>query len=140
MKILIVDDEEMSLEILDYNLKNEGYTVYTSTNGEEALKIVKTKKLDLIISDIMMPYKSGIELLDIIKNNLDKPIPFILTSAINEDEITAKSFELGANDFIIKPINFNELLPKIKRILQFKETKANWEYKSSIDSGESISY
>ena len=101
MKILIVEDEEMSLKALEHKLSKKGYTVYTATNGEEALKTAKTRGLDLIISDIMMPYKSGIELLDIVRNNLDYSIPFILTTSINEAEITAKSFELGASDFII---------------------------------------
>ncbi|MBL4656090.1 MAG: response regulator transcription factor [Bacteroidia bacterium] len=120
MKILIVEDEEMSLKALEHKLSKKGYTVYTATNGEEALKTAKTRGLDLIISDIMMPYKSGIELLDIVRNNLDYSIPFILTTSINEAEITAKSFELGASDFIIKPINFNELFLRIERLLRDK--------------------
>ncbi len=116
MKILVVDDEEMAIKMIELQLKRENYEVLTSTDGREAIDIIKNEQPDVVISDIMMPYMSGLELLEIVKTE-NKKIPVILISSLDEVEVIQTSVDMGADDFIIKPINMEELSLRLKRIL-----------------------
>ena len=101
IKILLVDDEPDILEIVGYNLKNEGYKVFTSTNGIEAVKSAKKIMPDLILLDIMMPEMDGIEACEKIRTikNLENTLIAFLT-ARNEDYSKVAGFDAGADDYI----------------------------------------
>jgi DNA-binding response OmpR family regulator len=116
MKILIVDDEEMAIKMIELELKRNNYEVLTSTDGREAIEKIKSEQPDLVISDIMMPFMSGLELLELIKSD-SKKTPVILISALDEFEVVQTAVDMGADDFIIKPINMEELSIRIKRVL-----------------------
>ena len=118
-KILLVDDEPDILEIVSYNLKNEGYQVYTAENGEEAIKKAKKKKPDLVILDVMMPVMDGIEACEKMRKmpELDKTIITFLT-ARGEDYSMIAGFDAGADDYITKPVKPRVLVSKVKSLLR----------------------
>ncbi|WP_292890061.1 response regulator transcription factor [Nonlabens sp.] len=124
-KILLVDDEPDILEIVGYNLKNEGYQVYTAENGEEALKKAKKKRPDLIILDVMMPVMDGIEACEKMRKlpELDGTIITFLT-ARGEDYSMIAGFDVGADDYITKPVKPRVLVSKVKSLLRRRENEA----------------
>jgi two-component system alkaline phosphatase synthesis response regulator PhoP len=123
--ILLVDDEPDILEILSYNLTNEGYHVETANNGSKAVKIAKKIKPQLIILDVMMPEMDGIEACEQLRKvkTLDDTVITFLT-ARGEDYSQVAGFEAGADDYITKPIKPKVLVSKVKALLRrFKSDK-----------------
>lgn len=117
-KILLVDDEVDILEFLKYNLEQEDFDVLVSTNGKDALKMI-LQNPDLIVLDIMMPGMDGFELYQQIKSDKksqDIPIIFLTAKSGETDEI--KGLDLGANDYIQKPISPKKLIARIKSNLR----------------------
>jgi len=115
MKILVVDDDKMILEAITHSLTSEGYEVITATNGLQALEMAQNKKLDLIISDIMMPDLSGLSMLSMLKQFYFNKIPVIIISSLDKSDVILSSLGLGADDFMAKPINFKELSIRVKK-------------------------
>ncbi|MCF6214196.1 MAG: response regulator transcription factor [Flavobacteriaceae bacterium] len=119
IKILLVDDEPDILEIVSYNLKNEGYQIMTASNGLEAIQIAKKKLPHLILLDVMMPEMDGIEAcekLREIKGLEDVIIAFF--TARGEDYSQMAGFEAGADDYITKPVKPKVLVSKVKALLR----------------------
>lgn len=118
-KILIVDDEPDILEFLTYNLKKENYDVYTSSNGNDALKKALEVKPDLILLDVMMPGMDGIETCEQMRNSNElKNVIIAFLTARNEDYSQIAGFEAGADDYISKPIKPKVLVSRIKALLK----------------------
>lgn len=119
IKILLVDDEPDILEIVGYNLKNEGYQVFTAKNGAEGVKIAKKVVPHLILLDIMMPEMDGIEACEKIRkiNTLENVIISFLT-ARGEDYSQVAGFDAGADDYITKPVKPKVLVSKVKSLLR----------------------
>lgn len=119
IKILLVDDEPDILEIVGYNLKNEGYKIYTAKNGIEAVEKAKKHTPHLIILDIMMPEMDGIEACEKIRatKGLENVLITFFT-ARNEDYSQMAGFDVGADDYITKPIKPKVLISKIKALLR----------------------
>lgn len=127
IKILLVDDEPDILEIVGYNLKNEGYNVYTAVNGLKAIEKAIKHKPHLILLDIMMPEMDGIEACEKIRNTegLENTIISFLT-ARGEDYSQVAGFDAGADDYITKPVKPKILVSKVKSLLRrVKENNAN---------------
>jgi len=124
IKILLVDDEPDILEIVGYNLKNEGYQVHTANNGNEALKAAKKIVPHLILLDIMMPEMDGIEACEKIRKikSLENILIAFLT-ARNEDYSQVAGFDAGADDYITKPIKPKLLISKVKSLLRRLKTE-----------------
>ncbi len=126
--ILIVDDEPDILEFLSYNLKKEGYKVFTAANGEEGVLLTQQIQPSLIILDVMMPKMDGIEVCQVIRKDLhlNQPIITFLTSRA-EDYAQIAGFEAGADDYITKPIRPRLLLSKVESLLRrlHKSTSLN---------------
>jgi two-component system alkaline phosphatase synthesis response regulator PhoP len=125
-KILLVDDEKDILEFLSYNLRKEGYQVFTARNGKDGIRIAMDEQPHLIILDIMMPKMDGIETCTEIKNlpGLSNIIIVFLT-ARGEDYSQIAGFEAGADDYITKPIKPKVLVSRIKALLRrYKEPDA----------------
>jgi two-component system alkaline phosphatase synthesis response regulator PhoP len=125
IKILLVDDEPDILEIVGYNLSQEGYTIFTANNGMEAIKEAKKHIPHLIILDIMMPLMDGVEACKKIRKipSLSETMITFLT-ARGEDYSQLAGFEAGADDFITKPIKPKILVSKVKALLRrFKDKK-----------------
>ncbi len=128
-KILLVDDEPDILEIVGYNLKQEGYQIFTAANGKEAIVKAKKELPDLIIMDVMMPEMDGMEACENIRKipELSNVIITFLT-ARSEDYSQVAGFDAGADDYIAKPIKPKLLVSKVKALLRrLKETEQNSE-------------
>jgi len=118
MNLLVVDDDLIILEAMKNFLEKEGLEVTTTADADEGLKVLQDgeKSIDLVISDIMMPYKSGIELLTEIRE-ITTEIPIIIVSALDRREVLEVAFTLGAEDFVKKPINMDELIIRVNKAL-----------------------
>ena len=118
-KILLIDDEQDILEILSYNLKKEGYQVYTANNGNEGIAKAKEIIPDLILLDVMMPEKDGIETCQEMRQikELQKTL-IVFLSARSEEFSQLAGFDAGANDYIVKIIKPKVLISKVNALLQ----------------------
>ncbi len=132
-KILIVDDEQDILEFLSYNLKKEGYQVFTAANGDEAISIAKKEMPHLVLLDVMMPGLDGIEVCRELRaaTGMDELIIAFLT-ARSEDYSHIAGFDAGADDYINKPIKPRVLLSRIKALLRRSPGEKGSE---SVDMG-----
>lgn len=121
VKILLVDDEPDILEFIGYNLKKEDYTVFYAKNGVEAIQMAKKEIPDLIILDIMMPGMDGIETCrEIRESDGLKDVLIIFLTARNEDYSQIAGFDVGADDFISKPVRPRVLISRIRAVLRRK--------------------
>ncbi len=133
VKVLLVDDEPDILEILSHNLQNAGYMVSTASSGNEALIKIQDHKFDLIVLDVMMPSKDGIETCREIRNmseNQDVLITFL--TARGEEYSEVAGFDAGADDYITKPIKPRAFLSRINALLKRKHRK---DINTIIDTG-----
>lgn len=121
-KILIVEDEEKLSEVMALYLKKESYDVQCANDGEAAEEIIGNNEFDLIILDIMMPKKDGWSLLRKIKSKGNTPV--ILTTARGEEEDRVFGLELGADDYMVKPISMRELILRVGLRINNKSSKA----------------
>lgn len=120
-KILVVDDEKDIVEVLKYNLTKEGYEVLTAHSGKQALQ--KASNSDLIILDVMMPELDGIEVCKRLKSNPETArIPVVFLTAKNTEIDEVLGLEIGAEDYIVKPVSIRKLLARIKTILRREHT------------------
>lgn len=118
-KILLVDDEPDILEFISYNLNKEGFEVFTSSNGKDAIKIAIDKKPALIILDVMMPDLDGIETCRVIRETAElKEVLIAFLTARNEDYSQIAGFDAGADDYINKPIKPRVLVSRVKALLR----------------------
>jgi two-component system alkaline phosphatase synthesis response regulator PhoP len=118
-KILLVDDEPDILEFLSYNLKKEGYAVFTANNGKEAITVAKKENPHLIILDVMMPDMDGIETCREIRESTGlKDVMIAFLTARSEDYSQIAGFDVGADDYINKPIKPRVLISRIKALLR----------------------
>lgn len=117
MKILIAEDDEMMLKTIEFRLLKEGYEVISCSDGKEALNKIISENPDLIISDIMMPFVTGLDIVNKVKIELKLNIPIIILSAVGLEKTVLEAFNLGADDFISKPFSPHELMVRIKRLL-----------------------
>lgn len=119
-RVLLADDDQLLASLLNFRLKKSGYEVHHSSNGKEVKEYLKTEMPDIIVSDIMMPYFSGIELIDFVRNELKSNVPIIIISSAGNEQNVLSAFELGANDFITKPVSPTELLVRVAREINKK--------------------
>ncbi|ULQ52503.1 response regulator [Flavihumibacter fluvii] len=125
-KILIADDEPDILEIIQYNLQGEGYEVYTARDGDEALMRAKQVKPDLIILDIMMPKKTGVEVCEILRTQPQfKDTLIIFLTALSDESSQLKGLDTGADDYVNKPISPKLLLSRVNALFRRIKKKEN---------------
>ena len=118
-KILIADDEPDILEILKFNLEKEGYTVLTATNGDEAVQKALASKPDLVVLDIMMPGKTGVEACEILRSQPSmKDTLIMFLTALSDEATQIKGLATGADDYITKPISPQVFISKVSSILR----------------------
>lgn len=115
MKILVVEDSGLSVKIIEQTLKKTNHTITIAKNGSEAIEKIKTDVPDLILTDVMMPYVSGLELIKWVKDTYQDAIRIIVLTSLGNEDIVIESFTLGADDFIAKPFQAEDLLKRIER-------------------------
>jgi two-component system alkaline phosphatase synthesis response regulator PhoP len=117
--ILIADDENDILEILGYNLNREGYRVLEARDGNQALDMARQHHPDLIILDVMMPYKTGVEVCDILRSQADfKDTLIIMLTALSDEGSQIRGFESGADDYINKPVSPKVLVSRVNALFR----------------------
>ena len=116
MKILVVDDEALLVKGIRFNLQNDGYEVVTGSNGLEAVELVKSEDVDLVVLDIMMPEMDGLTACSKIREFSD--VPIILLTAKTDDMDKLMGFDNGADDYLTKPFNILELKARIRALLR----------------------
>ncbi|WP_052345155.1 response regulator [Alkaliflexus imshenetskii] len=144
IQILVVDDNQENLKLVGNFLKEKGYKIALSTDGENALKILNNNRIDLILLDIMMPGMDGFELCAKIKAENDlKNIPVIFLTARTDTDDIVKGFELGGVDYLTKPFRKEELYVRVNNHIQLKllrdlHEKYLKEYKESRNTALSM--
>ena len=117
--ILVVDDERDLLDLIEYNLKKEGFKVLKAENGEEGIRKAKEHKPDLILLDIMMPKMDGLEAVEIMRKDDDlKKTPIIFLTARSDEKTEIDGLNKGGDDYITKPISTTKLVSRIKAVLR----------------------
>ncbi|MBN2178706.1 MAG: phosphate regulon transcriptional regulator PhoB [Deltaproteobacteria bacterium] len=135
-KILIVDDEKDIVDLISYNLEKEGFSTIKAYDGEWALTLVKEKKPDLMILDLMLPGIQGIDVCKLIRGSQEmSDLPIIMLTAKGDESDRILGLELGADDYITKPFSVRELIARVRTILRRteerkeRETKEPFSYK-----------
>ena len=117
-KIVLAEDNSTLSLLLKFRLEKEGYKLLIAADGKEAVDLIEEHNPELILTDIMMPFISGLEVISHVRNKLNKQTPIIVFSAAGQEEMVLKAFNLGANDFMGKPFSPNELVIRVKRLLR----------------------
>ena len=115
-RILTVDDEPRYLRLLEANLKTEGYTVVTASDGLQALEVFSAQPVDLVLLDIMMPRLDGFGTCQRIREFSN--VPIIMLTAKGEEQDRVKGLDLGADDYLVKPFSATELLARVRAVLR----------------------
>lgn len=116
-KIVLAEDNSIFLLLLKFRLEKEGYKILTAVDGKEAIELIEEHSPELILTDIMMPFISGLEVISHVRNKLNMQTPIIVFSSAGQEGIVLKAFDLGATDFMSKPLSPNELVIRVKRLL-----------------------
>jgi two-component system, OmpR family, response regulator VicR len=116
-KIVLAEDNSTLSLLLKFRLEKEGFELLMAKDGKEAVNLIETENPDIILTDIMMPFISGLEVISHVRLKLDLDSPIIVFSSAGQEEMVLKAFNLGANDFMGKPFSPNELVIRIKRLL-----------------------
>jgi DNA-binding response OmpR family regulator len=115
MKILIADDSGFVRKSLEVSLKDSNHTISVAIDGRDAIEKIKKETPDLIITDLMMPFVTGLELVEWIKENYNDEIKIIILTSLGQEDVVLEAFSLGVDDFLTKPYNTTDLLLRIKR-------------------------
>ncbi|EAG9266847.1 response regulator transcription factor [Listeria monocytogenes] len=139
-KILVVDDEKPIADIVKFNLNKEGFDVYCAYDGDEALELVEEVQPDLILLDIMLPGRDGIEVCREVRKKYDMPIIMVTAKDSEIDKVIG--LELGADDYVTKPFSNRELIARVKANLrrhsQVSSSAAEEEENSELEIGSLI--
>jgi len=122
-KILVIDDEKGFLDLARTRLNAEGYNVITASNGTEGIEKAKSQRPDLVICDIRMPKKDGYEVLKEIRQSIDKNLPIIIISVIDDFEKIEEAYDDEADFYVSKPVEFITLSKNIRTLLNLKKDK-----------------
>ena len=117
--ILVVDDEKDLVDLISYNLEKDGFTVLKAYDGEEALRLIRTRKPHLVILDLMLPGIQGMEICKLIRNDPENAVlPIIMLTAKGEEIDKILGLEVGADDYVTKPFSVRELLARVHAVLR----------------------
>ena len=116
-KIVLAEDNSVLSLLLKFRLEKEGYKLLIAVDGKEAIELIEEHNPELILTDIMMPFVSGLEVISHVRNKLNLQTPIIVFSSAGQEEIVLKAFDLGATDFMSKPFSPHELVIRVKRLL-----------------------
>jgi DNA-binding response OmpR family regulator len=117
MKVLIAEDDPLTAKAIEHRLMLDNYETYIAFNGNRAIDMLKKESFDLLLVDIHMPFKGGLEVIEYVRNELNLTIPIAVVSRIGISETVHKAFEIGADEYITKPFDPDDLSKKIKQML-----------------------
>lgn len=117
--ILVVDDEKDLLDLIEYNLRKEGFDVLKAENGQQGIEVAKKNNPDLVLLDIMMPKMDGLEAVEIMRQDSDlKDTPIIFLTARSDEKTEVEGLNKGGDDYITKPISTTKLISRIKAVMR----------------------
>lgn len=117
IKILICEDDFLTLKALEHSIKNEGFEILLAKDGREAKEILTSENIHIFLTDIHVPYFSGLELIRFVREDLQKQIPILVLSRVGLEETILHAFELGATDYLTKPFNPADLMLRLKKLM-----------------------
>ena len=117
-KILICEDEEILLTALKFRLQKQGDELFLAADGKEARELIEKEKPDLIVTDIDVPKISGMELISLVRNDMEMSVPIVIIAPLENESIILEAMQKGADDFVTKPFKPVELVLRIRRIFQ----------------------
>jgi phosphate regulon transcriptional regulator PhoB len=133
-KILVADDEKDIVELIAYNLEQEGFTVHKAFDGRKAWEMVQADKPDLVILDLMMPAMPGMEVCRMIRRQAETAaIPIIMLTAKSDPVDKIMGLEIGADDYITKPFHIRELIARVRAVLRRLERRPDGDLPESFD-------
>ena len=115
MKILVAEDDQLMIKMLEFRLKKDGHEVVITNDGRAAVEKLGDFQPDLVITDIMMPYLSGLEVVSAVKKQYPTGTPVIILSGMGQENVVLEAFQLGADDYMTKPFSPNELSVRVRR-------------------------
>jgi CheY-like chemotaxis protein len=119
MKILVVDDDKTTRKLLSLYLKAKGYEVVTAENGLDAMEKLATEDINLVVTDMNMPYMDGIELTKTLRaDDSWKNLPIVMVTTEADDDERKKAYDTGVDDYLVKPANAEQISDSIKKILK----------------------
>lgn len=119
MKLLICDDDPMTLKALEFQFKKDGFTILKAINGKDAQQILKDdKEIDMLVTDLYMPMINGLELVTFVRKVLKSKMPILVLTRVNVEDTILHAFELGANDYLTKPFSLEEMSIRVKHLLK----------------------
>ncbi|ATL49103.1 response regulator [Chitinophaga caeni] len=117
-RILVIEDDALMLKTINLILRKQGYEVDLAENGKEAMNFLSSQQYDLVITDLMLPFANGLELVSKIRLNKEKHrVPVIIISAITHESSVTDGFDLGADDYLKKPFVPAELVSRVNRLI-----------------------
>jgi len=119
-RILVAEDNKLILETIALSLTREGYEIIKATDGKECLKILESTEVDLLITDLYMPCINGHAVISTIRDERGLKIPILVLSAAGAEENVVKAFDLGADDFMVKPFSLVELNVRVRKLLALR--------------------
>ena len=122
--ILVIEDDEIMLKAIKNILNKEGFNVITARDGKEAFEMIDNATYDIVITDLMLPHTSGLEVVSKLRNHeATKNVGIIVVSSVGNEETITEAFQLGADDYLKKPIMATELLIRIRKLIADKSIK-----------------
>jgi len=120
-RILVAEDNRLILETLAHSLSREGYDIVKASDGMDCIAKLECNKVDLVITDLYMPNLNGLEVISKMNGNRKNLIPIMVLSAAGAEENVLKAFEIGADDFMVKPFSLIELNIRVRKLLELKK-------------------
>jgi len=119
-RILVAEDNRLIQQTIAYKLIKDGFEVITVDDGKACLEKLGTNDVDLLITDLFMPFINGHEVISTIRNEWKKQLPIMVLSAAGSEATVLKAFELGADDYMVKPFSLGELTVRVKKLLALR--------------------
>jgi DNA-binding response OmpR family regulator len=116
-KILVAEDNKLIQQTIAYKLGKDGFEVITVDDGKACLEMLENNDMDLLITDLFMPYINGHEVISTVRNEWKKTLPIMVLSAAGSEDTVLKAFELGGDDYMVKPFSLGELTIRVKKLL-----------------------
>src|SRR4051812_42395378 len=116
--ILVIDDDNIMLKAVKSILHKDGFNVIMAKDGKEAFELLENADYDIVITDLMMPYANGLEVVSKLRNNeLKRKVGIIIVSSVGNEETITEAFRLGADEYIKKPIMAEELITRVRKLI-----------------------
>jgi DNA-binding response OmpR family regulator len=119
-RILVAEDNRLILETVARSLSREGYDIIKADDGKDCMNKMTGNQIDLIITDLYMPNINGLELISLLRKDINFRTPIMVLSVAGAEENVMKAFDMGADDFMVKPFSLNELNVRVKKLLAMK--------------------